>query len=66
MPSMRRSSVTLSTLLNVIDGVGSEEGKLFFATVIKFLIRLSEAKMKTIIDKLHRSIGPGSTSSWTH
>jgi hypothetical protein len=25
--------VTLSGLLNVIDGVGSEEGKLFFATV---------------------------------
>jgi len=29
----RRSAVTLSGLLNVIDGVGSEEGKLFFATV---------------------------------
>ncbi|KAJ7779739.1 P-loop containing nucleoside triphosphate hydrolase protein [Mycena metata] len=28
-----RSLVTLSGLLNVIDGVGSEEGKLFFATV---------------------------------
>ncbi|KAJ7745365.1 P-loop containing nucleoside triphosphate hydrolase protein [Mycena metata] len=27
-----RSMVTLSGLLNVIDGVGSEEGKLFFAT----------------------------------
>ncbi|KAJ6622299.1 BCS1 N terminal-domain-containing protein [Mycena sp. CBHHK59/15] len=27
------SKVTLSGLLNVIDGVGSEEGKLFFATV---------------------------------
>jgi chaperone BCS1 len=26
-------SVTLSGLLNVIDGIGSEEGKLFFATV---------------------------------
>jgi len=25
--------VTLSGLLNVLDGVGSEEGKLFFATV---------------------------------
>jgi chaperone BCS1 len=25
--------VTLSGLLNVIDGIGSEEGKLFFATV---------------------------------
>lgn len=29
----RRSNVTLSGLLNVLDGVGSEEGKLFFATV---------------------------------
>lgn len=28
-----RSSVTLSGLLNVIDGVGSDDGKLFFATV---------------------------------
>jgi chaperone BCS1 len=28
-----RGSVTLSGLLNVIDGVGSEEGNLFFATV---------------------------------
>ncbi|KAJ3724215.1 P-loop containing nucleoside triphosphate hydrolase protein [Lentinula guzmanii] len=27
-----RSRVTLSTLLNVIDGVGSEEGRLFFTT----------------------------------
>jgi chaperone BCS1 len=29
----RRSSVTLSGLLNLIDGVNSEDGKLFFATV---------------------------------
>lgn len=29
----RKSAVTLSGLLNVIDGIGSEEGKLFFATV---------------------------------
>jgi chaperone BCS1 len=28
----QRSAVTLSGLLNVIDGIGSEEGKLFFAT----------------------------------
>jgi hypothetical protein len=28
-----KSAVTLSGLLNVLDGVGSEEGKLFFATV---------------------------------
>jgi len=29
----RRSAVTLSGLLNVLDGVGSEEGRIFFATV---------------------------------
>ncbi|KAJ6476495.1 hypothetical protein C8R47DRAFT_659965 [Mycena vitilis] len=29
---VRHSMVTLSGLLNVIDGIGSEEGKLFFAT----------------------------------
>jgi chaperone BCS1 len=29
----KRSNVTLSGLLNVLDGVGSEEGKLVFATV---------------------------------
>ncbi|KAF8146145.1 P-loop containing nucleoside triphosphate hydrolase protein [Mycena galopus ATCC 62051] len=28
----RRASITLSGLLNVIDGVGSEEGRLFFTT----------------------------------
>ncbi|KAF5353254.1 hypothetical protein D9756_007929 [Leucocoprinus leucothites] len=28
----RRSAVTLSGLLNILDGVGSEEGKIFFAT----------------------------------
>ncbi|KAJ3521089.1 hypothetical protein NMY22_g12457 [Coprinellus aureogranulatus] len=32
MQSFKRSSVTLSGLLNVIDGIGSEEGVLFFAT----------------------------------
>jgi chaperone BCS1 len=39
----RKSAVTLSGLLNVIDGVGSEEGKLFFATVRfrSFLLRLA-------------------------
>ena len=36
MPGRRRSAVTLSGLLNVLDGVGSEEGKLFFATVSFF------------------------------
>lgn len=33
MPGKRKSNVTLSGLLNVLDGVGSEEGKIFFATV---------------------------------
>jgi chaperone BCS1 len=28
-----KSRVTFSGLLNVLDGVGSEEGKIFFATV---------------------------------
>lgn len=32
----RRSAVTLSGLLNILDGVGSEEGKIFFATVSPF------------------------------
>ncbi|KAJ7450162.1 hypothetical protein FB451DRAFT_1052458, partial [Mycena latifolia] len=34
-----RPLVSLSGLLNVIDGVGSEEGKLFFATVRDYLSR---------------------------
>ena len=32
-PSNPNSRITLSGLLNMLDGVGSEEGKLFFATV---------------------------------
>lgn len=36
----RRSAVTLSGLLNILDGVGSEEGKIFFATVSWFLCPL--------------------------
>ena len=35
LPAGKRSLVTLSGLLNVLDGVGSEEGKIFFATVSK-------------------------------
>lgn len=35
-----RSLVTLSGLLNVIDGIGSEEGKLFFATVCRYYLRV--------------------------
>ncbi|KAJ7171413.1 P-loop containing nucleoside triphosphate hydrolase protein [Mycena filopes] len=40
-----RSSVTLSGLLNVIDGVGSEEGKLFFATT-NYIDRLDSALLR--------------------
>jgi len=40
MPGLRRSSVTLSGLLNVIDGIGSEEGILFFATVSMVLLAI--------------------------
>ncbi|KAJ7713413.1 P-loop containing nucleoside triphosphate hydrolase protein [Mycena metata] len=38
-------SVTLSGLLNVIDGVGSEEGKLFFATT-NYIDRLDAALLR--------------------
>ncbi|KAJ7121416.1 hypothetical protein C8R44DRAFT_853057 [Mycena epipterygia] len=40
-----RSLVTLSGLLNVIDGVGSEEGKLFFATT-NYFDRLDPALLR--------------------
>jgi len=40
-----RSTVTLSGLLNVIDGVGSEEGKLFFATT-NYVDRLDPALLR--------------------
>nr|GAT46142.1 predicted protein [Mycena chlorophos] len=40
-----RSLVTLSGLLNVIDGVGSEEGKLFFATT-NYIDRLDPALLR--------------------
>ncbi|KAG5653244.1 hypothetical protein H0H81_001501 [Sphagnurus paluster] len=41
----QRSAVTLSGLLNVIDGVASEEGKLFFATT-NYLDRLDPALLR--------------------
>ncbi|KAJ7366365.1 P-loop containing nucleoside triphosphate hydrolase protein [Mycena albidolilacea] len=41
----RRSGVTLSGLLNMIDGIGSEEGKLFFATT-NYIDRLDSALMR--------------------
>ncbi|KAJ6618441.1 P-loop containing nucleoside triphosphate hydrolase protein [Mycena sp. CBHHK59/15] len=40
-----RSGVTLSGLLNMIDGIGSEEGKLFFATT-NYVDRLDPALMR--------------------
>jgi chaperone BCS1 len=40
-----RSAVTLSGLLNVLDGVGSEEGKLFFATT-NYIDHLDPALMR--------------------
>jgi len=45
MTRARRSAVTLSGLLNVIDGVGSEEGKLFFATT-NYIERLDPALLR--------------------
>ncbi|KAF8884507.1 P-loop containing nucleoside triphosphate hydrolase protein [Infundibulicybe gibba] len=42
---IRKSAVTLSGLLNVIDGVGSEEGKLFFATT-NYIDRLDPALLR--------------------
>ncbi|KDR78146.1 hypothetical protein GALMADRAFT_245173 [Galerina marginata CBS 339.88] len=41
----QRSSVTLSGLLNVLDGVGSEEGKIFFATT-NYIDRLDPALLR--------------------
>ena len=45
LPPPRRSLVTMSGLLNVIDGVGSEEGKLFFATT-NYIDRLDPALLR--------------------
>ncbi|KAI3615012.1 mitochondrial chaperone bcs1 [Moniliophthora roreri] len=45
VPNVRRSAVTLSGLLNVIDGVGSDEGKLFFATT-NYIDRLDPALLR--------------------
>lgn len=40
-----QSLITLSGLLNVIDGVGSEEGRLFFATT-NYVDRLDDALLR--------------------
>ncbi|KZT21329.1 P-loop containing nucleoside triphosphate hydrolase protein [Neolentinus lepideus HHB14362 ss-1] len=43
--SARRSLVTLSGLLNVIDGIGSEDGRMFFATT-NYVDRLDPAFLR--------------------
>lgn len=43
--STKRSSVSLSGLLNVIDGCGAEEGKLFFATT-NYVERIDPALLR--------------------
>jgi len=45
MMATGKSAVTLSGLLNVLDGVGSEEGKLFFATT-NYIDRLDPALIR--------------------
>ncbi|KII84168.1 hypothetical protein PLICRDRAFT_118433 [Plicaturopsis crispa FD-325 SS-3] len=45
IPHGKKSNVTLSGLLNMIDGVGSEEGKLFFATT-NYYDRLDPAMLR--------------------
>lgn len=64
---MRRSPVTLSALLNVIDGVGSEEGKLFFATVaiLNQTICLAILKNYNPTDESCGSFGPRITPPGT-
>lgn len=50
-----KSRVTLSGLLNVLDGIGSEEGKIFFATVSfllnSFLFLTMTVNNISVIDK---------------
>lgn len=46
MGGRKTSPITLSGLLNVLDGVGSEEGKIFFATVSE-LVYLRHTKLIT-------------------
>ncbi|KAJ7465141.1 P-loop containing nucleoside triphosphate hydrolase protein [Mycena latifolia] len=58
-PRARGGGVTLSGLLNMIDGIGSEEGKLFFATV-RALSSLPPAP-----GSAHRICGAGATL-WTN
>lgn len=56
MPPLKRSSVTLSGLLNVIDGIGSEEGVLFFATVSvsnQVIKRITGRTCFPLSDQLH-------------
>lgn len=47
--------VTLSGLLNMIDGLGSEEGKLFFATVsaLQLVLSLQDCNLTMPSDELY-------------
>lgn len=49
LPMRTRSAVTLSGLLNILDGVGSEEGKLFFATVFSVSRRVTRLKLISVL-----------------
>ena len=62
----QKTAVTLSGLLNVIDGVGSDEGKIFFTTVRR---RVELPWQSPFIkfsspDELRRSPRPRIAASW--
>lgn len=63
----RTSDVTLSGLLNLIDGVWSEEGRLLFATVTdsRFLKR-TESADRHCADEPHREARPRTHPPWAH
>lgn len=64
-----RSEVTLSGLLNVLDSVTSEEGRIVFATVHLISCEYSKymwAKVGSGIDKSHRETGPGIDQGGSH
>lgn len=57
-PAEKKSKITLSGLLNVLDGVSSEEGRLLFATVGETVAQLMHAFADgavSPIDQLRRS-----------
>lgn len=63
-----KCNVTLSGLLNVLDGVASQEGVLFFATVISILLCLPPRILITRegVDESRRRSGQCAHSSRTH